>query len=141
MRRRANQGQAEFARLQGWPQASLSQYESGDALPNTERLIALLRFAATARERGPILRALETRGVTTSDLAGAPPTSPEQTPDVNINETLMSEYAGDNLDRKRDSHRAPMETGLRSEPGTQRGNGLTTSIGAAALGCMERRNG
>jgi DNA-binding transcriptional regulator YiaG len=68
IRLRENRGQAEFARLQGWPQATLSQYESGDAHPHAERLIGLLRLAATEDERGPILKALEERGILGSDL-------------------------------------------------------------------------
>ena len=66
---RENRGQAEFARLQGWPQGTLSQYESGDARPRAERLIGLLRVAATEDERGPILQALEACGILVSDLA------------------------------------------------------------------------
>ena len=68
IRLRENRGQAEFARLQGWPQATLSQYESGDARPRAERLIGLLRLAATEDERGPILKALEACGILGSDL-------------------------------------------------------------------------
>ena len=71
IRLRMKRSQTRFARLLGWPQASLSQYESGDAEPSAERLIALLRLAENETERQPILKALEERGVLPSDLAAA----------------------------------------------------------------------
>ena len=75
IRLRINLGQAALARLLRWPQASLSQYESGDARPSAERLIGLLRLASTDDERGPILEALEAYGIRVGDLAStlAPP--------------------------------------------------------------------
>jgi transcriptional regulator with XRE-family HTH domain len=78
IRLRENRGQAEFAQSHGWPQATLSQYESGDARPSAERLIALLRLTATDDERGPILKALEACGVLASDLNRTLLISPEQ---------------------------------------------------------------
>ena len=80
IRRRLNIGQAGFARSLGWPQATLSQYESGDARPSAERLINLLRIAATDDERRPILKALEAYGVLASDLTTTLLSSPEQLP-------------------------------------------------------------
>lgn len=75
IRLRINLGQTALARLLRWPQASLSQYESGDARPSAERLIGLLRLASTDDERGPILKALEAYGILAWDLAStfAPP--------------------------------------------------------------------
>lgn len=71
IRRRMNCGQTGFAQMLCWPQATLSQYESGDARPSVERMISLLRLAATDDERCPILQALEAYGVFTADLAPA----------------------------------------------------------------------
>jgi transcriptional regulator with XRE-family HTH domain len=80
IRLRINLGQTALARLLRWPQASLSQYESGDARPSVERLIGLLRLAATEDERGPILTALKACGVFAADLAPVPVASSAELP-------------------------------------------------------------
>jgi transcriptional regulator with XRE-family HTH domain len=61
--------QRQFGSAISWPQNMLSQYESGDKRPSCERLILLLRLAATDEERGPILAALDACGVLASDLS------------------------------------------------------------------------
>lgn len=54
------------------PHNSVSQYEHGRMRPSTDRLIALLRIAATDEEVRPIIRALEGRGVEVTDFAFLP---------------------------------------------------------------------
>ena len=69
LRLRMDLGQVGLARLLGWPQCTLSLYESGDSHPSADRLIVLLRLAAGTNERGVILKALDARGVRAADLA------------------------------------------------------------------------
>lgn len=121
IRRRKDCGQAGFARLLGWPQATLSQYECGDAPPSAERLIALLRLAAGDDERGPILEALSLCGVFASDL------NPART------ECSARPSTDDNLDTLLDGCRTPVKSTIRSARGTQRGGASTTSGGAKCL--------
>jgi transcriptional regulator with XRE-family HTH domain len=49
----------------------ISQYECGVTWPSVGRLIRLLRLATVNAERGPILKVLEARGISTPDLAGS----------------------------------------------------------------------
>ncbi|MBZ5584246.1 MAG: helix-turn-helix domain-containing protein [Acidobacteriia bacterium] len=80
IRRRKNLSQAELGVVLNWPRNIIAQYESGAARPSSERLISLLRLAATDDERGPILEALKAHGVLASDLAPALATCPDDSP-------------------------------------------------------------
>jgi transcriptional regulator with XRE-family HTH domain len=65
MRRRLHKRQIAFSILVlGHPQNSLiSRWESGQAVPGLKNLLALLRFAETAKERAPIVDALKAEGI------------------------------------------------------------------------------
>lgn len=141
IRLRQNCGQAEFARLQGWPQATLSQYESGDARPSTERLIALLRLAADD-ERDPILTALKSRGILASDLDHTLVTSAKHIGVSGVDKPPISGVAndigrvGDNLDGQPAPRRTPVKSRRRSARGTRGGVPATTS-GCNASGRLD----
>jgi len=68
IRQRGNLSQQELGESLCWSRIVIAQYESGSARPSAERLIALLRLAATDDERRPILKELEAYGVLASDL-------------------------------------------------------------------------
>ena len=71
IRKRLGLNQFNLGVRLGWAQSAVCQYESGDSRPQAERLIALLRIAATDDEQAPILSALEEYGVFSSDLSFA----------------------------------------------------------------------
>ena len=69
IRKRLDLNQGELAQAVGWHRVSVVQCETGIGRPGADRLIRLLRLAATDAERVPILEQLRARGVAPEDLS------------------------------------------------------------------------
>ncbi len=89
IRTRLGLTQVKFSRMLSIQQNTLSRFETGDAKPCTKRLIQLLRWARANGEKGPLVAALEQRGISASELVTLFIATPSGSPVVH--QTAMPE--------------------------------------------------